>query len=198
MSLKPGHLAISRTTLQILRDIGKNLARAIDFKNCIPQPLLHGDDTCKLLEVIPPPELHILLGVTNKIVDELNAAWRDNLACKWAYWSNIVRSNYHGSRMCSQLLKKALLHYRDLPDHLKSFSVVLDQLMLCKILALAMTWSQISRLKYSNSHMLILTRHNCDSQGSHTISPCLRVLQVEAIKSLNIFWAMYRISSSWL
>ena len=36
------------------------------YKNCINQPLLDIDEDQLVLSVVPPPELHLLIGATNK------------------------------------------------------------------------------------------------------------------------------------
>ncbi len=105
--------------------------KAQKFKNCISFPLLCGDDDAKVLDVVPPPELHLLLGITNKIFDELNSAWGKDKAYKWAYNQCIVRVEYRGGSMegnqCQMVLKKAATLCQELPEHLKKFGLALDQ-----------------------------------------------------------------------
>jgi hypothetical protein len=79
-----------------------------------------------ILSKIPPPELHIMLGVTNKIFDELNRKWEENKAYKWAEERSIARAHYHGGCLdgnsCKTLLSKADQLYDALPRHLGKFA----------------------------------------------------------------------------
>jgi hypothetical protein len=81
---------------------------AKSFYNCIHPPLIAGDDSDTILSKIPPPELHIMLGVTNKIFDELNCKWEENKAYKWAEKRSIVRAHYHGGCLDGNSCKKLL------------------------------------------------------------------------------------------
>lgn len=42
---------------------------AKNFKSCIHQPLFQGPPNMSVLQVLPPPELHLMIGVVNKIVE---------------------------------------------------------------------------------------------------------------------------------
>ena len=47
--------------------------------------------------ILPPPELHLLLGPVNKLVDSLTAVWPE---CEqWTQACNVVKDEYHGSSM---------------------------------------------------------------------------------------------------
>ena len=78
----------------------------------VHEPLLDGPGDVLVLDLVPPPELHLLLGSTNRIFDALNAAWGEDKAFKWAIRKNIVRSAYRGGSMegpsCKKVLEKAL------------------------------------------------------------------------------------------
>ncbi len=105
--------------------------KAQKVKNCINFLFLCGDDDAEVLDVVPPHELHLLLGTTNKIFDELNSAWGEVKAYKWAYKQGIARAEYRGGSMegnqCQMGLKKAATLYQKLPEHLKKFGLALDQ-----------------------------------------------------------------------
>lgn len=79
--------------------------------NCVQEPILRGDDFIQILDLIPPPELHLMLGTVNKIFDELNKLWGENRAYKFAEEQNIIRVKYFGGSMegnqCKMLLKKS-------------------------------------------------------------------------------------------
>jgi hypothetical protein len=75
---------------------GKSNKEANKFFNCVNPPLLNGDDNATILSLVPPPELHLLLGITNTIFTHLNKQWEENRAFIWAEQQNIVRINYRG------------------------------------------------------------------------------------------------------
>lgn len=62
-------------------DAGESTKKAKNYCNCIYEPLFTGDDNTVILDVIPPPELHLMLGVVNTIFDHMNPT---NL--KWTPW----------------------------------------------------------------------------------------------------------------
>ena len=89
-------------------------------------PLVTGGEDELLLERIAIPELHLLLGIVNKITEELNTKLGGNTLYEWLYQKSVVRSNYHGNCMegpqCNKLLK-LVNDLRDfLPPDLKVFA----------------------------------------------------------------------------
>ena len=46
--------------------------------------ILQGPDKTPVLELVPPPELHLLLGVVNHVFDSLNKLWKGDKAFNWA------------------------------------------------------------------------------------------------------------------
>jgi hypothetical protein len=116
-----------RKMAQAYRNAGSVLRTAKDFFNCVHSPLLSGDDSLTLLELIPPPELHLLLGVANKLLDELNAKWGEDQGYQWAKDKGIVRVSWRGGSMEGNQSKKFLEKTEDLynvlPDALKPFAV---------------------------------------------------------------------------
>ena len=44
---------------------------AMQFKNVTNPPIICGNDTDKVIDLIAPPELHITIGVTNHLLDSL-------------------------------------------------------------------------------------------------------------------------------
>jgi hypothetical protein len=97
-----------RQQVAAYRNAGSILKSAKSFYNCIHPPLIAGDNSDTILSKIPPPELHIMLGVTNKIFDELNRKWEENKAYKWAEERSIVRAHYHGGCLDGNSCKKLL------------------------------------------------------------------------------------------
>lgn len=105
------------------------MAYAKDYFNCINKPLIGDDPQTTILDIIPPPELHLMLGATNHIFDALNENWGGNQAYNWGLKHNITRVDYHGGSLdgnnCKRLLEKAELLKEELPDYLKAFAEAL-------------------------------------------------------------------------
>ena len=101
------------------------LRRAQQFQNCVDMPLLEGPDTTLVLDLIPPQELHLMLGVVNRIFDKLNDSWGEDRAYKWGIENYIVRAAYRGGSMegnqCRQLLMKTDLLEKKVPSRLLPF-----------------------------------------------------------------------------
>ncbi len=109
-----------------------------EFFNCIENPLFFdlSDDT-EIIDLIPPPELHLMLGTTSKLYEEvLNKMQREGEDRQrieiWAREHNIVREEYRGGAMegnkCRTLLKKAVDLGKELPDKYRVFAVALHRL----------------------------------------------------------------------
>ncbi len=98
--------------------------------NCIHLPLLEGDDDTEILDCIPPPELHLLLGGVNKIVDVCDKKAGNNLLYKWLERHNICKKNYRGGvlegNQCREVLRKAQLLTKDMPTDLKKYGQALQ------------------------------------------------------------------------
>ena len=56
------------------------------------------DDSALVLEVLPPPELHLLMGAINTIYVALEKDWGKDNALTWASAVGVGRSPYHGSQ----------------------------------------------------------------------------------------------------
>jgi hypothetical protein len=77
----------------------------------VKQPLLDWPDDACTLEAVPPMELHLLLGLVNRLYDELDQRiFRiDGISAQqWADTLSVRRSPYHGSQFngneCERLL----------------------------------------------------------------------------------------------
>jgi hypothetical protein len=118
--------------VQAFRSSGGQLQKAGEFMNCVHDPILQGEYTLPIIQLIPPPELHLMLGAVNKIYDELNRIWGDDLAYKFAAKHNITRIGYHGGSMegnqCKMILSKVKLLMTELPPPLHKFGHALDAL----------------------------------------------------------------------
>lgn len=69
---------------------------AKNYANCIQQPVVTGDSNKLILDVIPPPELHLMLGVVNTVFDHMLISF-SNEANAWAKSCNFTRDMTHGS-----------------------------------------------------------------------------------------------------
>ena len=109
---------------------------AMKYENCINEPLFdHGDETF-ILDLIPIPELHLFLGITNKILSLLNDKWSQltgvqDRAYKWCDENYIHLLEYGGKDLngpsCKQLLDKKLEKLKeDLPECLHDFVLVFE------------------------------------------------------------------------
>ena len=72
---------------------------AAQFKNCVNEPLIDGEDHEFIIDIIYIPELHIHLGITNRLVRELNNRWESLEGglypfYKWCRKMNIPYENH--------------------------------------------------------------------------------------------------------
>lgn len=91
-------------------EAGGKISDAKNFKNCVHPPILMTNDDRIYLDLIPPPQLHLMLGVVNVLFSNLlNECEEDALL--WAKACNVQRDITHGSpsfngNSCRILLKK--------------------------------------------------------------------------------------------
>ena len=121
-----------RRLAEAFQAAGGDRTKAKHFKSVVNQPLLAGPDDALILDLAPPPELHLLLGATNRIFDSLNQAWGENRAFLWAHGRSIVRAAYRGGSLegpaCKKLLLQVGLLTQQLPLHLKKYGFALNHL----------------------------------------------------------------------
>lgn len=110
----------------------KQQLSATEYKSCVHPPLLDFPSSVPVLAVVPPMELHILLGVVNRLFNELNRQLRDIAGCDleaddWARALNANRASYHGGdfngNQCCKLLQGLDVLDRMLQD-CEAFSAV--------------------------------------------------------------------------
>lgn len=95
------------------------------YYNCSNEPLLAGphDANTPVLTLVPPPALHIKLGIVNKLYAELLKLF-PNLD-DWPKSLFIMKENYHGQTFegneCNRLLDNLDMLSNMLPDHLMPF-----------------------------------------------------------------------------
>ena len=81
---------------------------ASDFFNCHEKPILPHEDDTEVLNVIPPPELHLMLGAVNHLFQGMKRVWE--LADLWPEQLSIKPAPYHGGHnfngpACHKLLQ---------------------------------------------------------------------------------------------
>jgi hypothetical protein len=95
---------------------GANLKKAKKYTNVVNSPLLTGNKNKKILELVNIPGLHILLGVVDKILKEIEKNLFENKECGLQFVNqylskiNICRVSYQGQHRlegnaCHKLLK---------------------------------------------------------------------------------------------
>ena len=83
---------------------GGNKKNAKFYQNVINKPLLTGDDDTKTLEVLNPPELHLMTGILGKLIMEMERkAFEDSgegeaFVTEFLKEEDISRCVYQGSR----------------------------------------------------------------------------------------------------
>ena len=89
------------------KDHNNDRVQPKDFKNCIHPPLVFGDDTDLFIHHIPPPELHLLLRITNKILKEMELV-SEEVAFQFYTDLGIIRPKLHGGEFTGNACKKIL------------------------------------------------------------------------------------------
>jgi len=133
--------------------------------------MLNSDNT-PMLELVPPPALHLRLGIVNKLYDELLKLFpRLN---DWPKQLHIIREDYHGSsfegNQCNILLKNLDILLQMIPNSLiqfyncfvafhdvivTCFSYVLDPTYVTKIHAFEESYRTLNISCTSKVHILL-------------------------------------------
>ena len=127
---RPRTLGRLRECVSNFKAHGERKGDSSKYFNVIHEPLLDGADHEDVLTYYPPPELHLLLGGTNKLVAELNTRWGNDQAFQWLQKKGIHRADYRGGQFegnqCRLILEKAKDLGLVLPSHLKGYANALD------------------------------------------------------------------------
>lgn len=87
---------------------GSRLQRAKQFDNVIHPPLIRNvDEMTPMLEIIPPPELHLLTGPVNTLYKSLAEKWGDGCE-QWINECNVMREAMHGGCFTGNSSRKLL------------------------------------------------------------------------------------------
>lgn len=98
---------------------------AAGFKSCVHPPLLDQPDGIRVIDVIPPMELHLSLGIVNRLYKELDAKLCELPSCSmraedWAKRLSIHQSPHHGGQFAGNCCSKLLQHVDLLQQMLQS------------------------------------------------------------------------------
>lgn len=119
-----------------LRTIGMNKKFAKDFKasgskdgkqfySTVNEPLLNASDEALILDLIPPPELHIMLGISNKLLNKMNEKWGSSNVSAFLARFHIQKDSHQGKQLNGNNCVRLLQHLDDLekliPRNLKPY-----------------------------------------------------------------------------
>jgi len=85
---------------------GADRKNARNFFNCIHAPIIFGDKDSKIIDLIPPPELHLLSGTVNTLYDHMVKEWPG--ASIWPDMCHVMRNALHGGTFDGNSCKKLL------------------------------------------------------------------------------------------
>lgn len=94
--------------------------------SCIHTPLISGDDDDLILEICPPPPLHIMLGIVNAVFQAVEKSYPD-WADLWAHRANVrhqQRAYGFTGRACHSLISAAKI-LQDNDDLVDYFNVTI-------------------------------------------------------------------------
>lgn len=78
------------------QDAGGRTNNAKDYKNCINRPVLEADEDDEIIDYIPPPELHLLIGIVNHLYDHMLIEFEED-TLKWTKVCNVQRKIVYGN-----------------------------------------------------------------------------------------------------
>lgn len=85
-----------------------NKKNAKNYGNVIHPPILSDniEDETPVISVLPPPELHLLIGPVNKIYSEMEKVWPESQL--WLKACNVKKEAYHGGTFAGDESRKLL------------------------------------------------------------------------------------------
>ena len=116
-----------RTNVTAWRNSGAELSQAKKYKNCVNMPLFedenYDDSDVLTMHIVPPDELHLLLGL-NHIYKELSKVWA---ADSWASKCHVFRTGLYqefNGPGCNTLIQDNSLSMLEsmLPEHLQGYA----------------------------------------------------------------------------
>ena len=99
-------------------NVGKEVAK--DYGNVIHPPILDVEDkNTPVIHHVPPPELHLMMGPTNHLIDALCKVWPGCIA--WLQSLNLYEVDYFGGKYegddCRKILRKISIITESFPPH---------------------------------------------------------------------------------
>lgn len=88
------------------------------FDNCIHPPLFNAEENKRIIDIIPPPELHLLLGAVNTLFHHMMLE-NEEVSVKWARECHVDRQCTYGSPTFEGNACKILLDKVDILDAMK-------------------------------------------------------------------------------
>ena len=92
------------------------------FGNVVHQPIITGPENALILDIIPPMELYLLLGIVNHLYKILKATWAD--ADEWPAALHIQPSSYHTGQFKGNQCRKLLYNVNTLQQLNEEASVL--------------------------------------------------------------------------
>lgn len=92
------------------RDAGAKKSAAKNFMNCIQPPAIGNVDDTRIIDIVTPPELHLMLGAVDTLYNHMFAKFEDQILV-WTKQCNVTRevtrggSGFNGNS-CKMLLTK--------------------------------------------------------------------------------------------
>ena len=114
-----------RENVRAWRNAGSKPSKSKDFDNCTNFPLFNDADSVRTIDLIPPCELHLLLGPVNHMLEELLKIWPE--CDQWVAGCNAYRRGQDHGQLngngCSKLLQEeSLIHLENfIPEEFAIF-----------------------------------------------------------------------------
>ena len=115
---------VSKYQVAVSEHQGKKKLSSALFYSCEKMPLVHQDtdNTTLTLDLVPPMELHLMLGVVNDLYDHLDKQLEENncpiTANDWSAPLGLKRLHYHGGQFNGNQCKKLLSNTKILEETL--------------------------------------------------------------------------------
>lgn len=94
---------------------GANKKNAKNFKNCINTPIIASIINKEVLDTLPPPELHLMLGAVGTIVNDMLNNDKVSIFCEnWLKKCAVKRESKRGASFTGNSCKKLLNRVNDL------------------------------------------------------------------------------------
>ena len=93
---------------------GGKLADASKYANVVNLLLIDEEDAKRVIDVLPPPELHLLMGVVNALLNLLIRIFSLEFVESWLNANNILRHGYQGGGTDGNNSMKVLKHLNSL------------------------------------------------------------------------------------